>query len=142
VADTPFTATLSKGLGHAGKRACCHRFLLGQRKDKCGNDLGTTRFLGYAADTTAEPFQVRIGADGLEAEWTPLDNVCFHKDDGDFDEDILDRIRKQPLHMHVMVQTANGMVSWHRPLRSTPCKNAHQTCMIVTGNQVCITCLM
>jgi hypothetical protein len=46
MADTPFTATLSKGLGHAGKRACRHCFLLGQHKDKCGNDLGATRFLG------------------------------------------------------------------------------------------------
>jgi hypothetical protein len=111
VADTPFTATLSKVLCHAGKRACHHYFLLGQRKDKCGNDLGVTRFLGYAADTTAEPFQVRRGAEGLKAAGTPLDNVCFCKEDGDFDEDMLDRIRKQPLHMDVMVQTADGIIA-------------------------------
>jgi hypothetical protein len=78
IADTPFAATLSKGLGHSGKRACCHCFLLGQRVGRDGSNLGATRFLGYAEGTSAERIEVCEGEDGMEseAEWKLLDDIC------------------------------------------------------------------
>jgi hypothetical protein len=112
IADTPFTATLSKGLGHSGKRASRHCFVLGQRVSRDGSNLGATRFLGYAESTSAERIEVHDGEDGInsEAEWKLLDSICYCDSRGNFDMDVLSRIRIKPEHSDILVQTAESIL--------------------------------